>query len=178
MNFRSFLKNALLSIAAVTVIAFTGVASAQVAQTTTPCTGCLPPAPTVPSMGITVEGWTQSGAVGVAETTGFGKVVTGQVVTMTDEKFTLGAETFLTGNANPDCAVNCADSQSKLSIKGTSMVGAASVGYASNDGSATGCGTTACPPTAASISSTGTNAMFKSSLMQKWTGTPAPATAP
>lgn len=169
------LKLFFASIAAFAALAFTGVASAQVTTTSqTPCSGCLPPAPTAPSMGITVEGWTLSGAVGVGETTGFGnKAVTGEVVTVTDEKFTLGAETFLTGNANPNCTVDCSDSQSKLSITGTSMVGAAAVGYAKGEGMPSGNS-----PVAASISSTGTNAMFKSSLMQKWTGTPAPTTAP
>jgi hypothetical protein len=126
-------------------------------------------------MGITVQGWVNSGAIGIGETTGIGKKVTGEVVTKTEELFTLGADTFLTGNANPACTVNCSDSQSKLSIKGFSSVGAASVGYAQNDG---GCASNSCAPNTASVSQTGTNAMFNSSLMQMWRGTPAPVAAP
>ena len=172
--FNRSLKSILLAFAAVAALAFTGVASAQ--QATSTCvSGCLPPAPVAPAMGITVGGWVQSGAVGVGETTGIGnKAVTGEVVTRTDEKFTLGATTFLTGTAYPDrCSVNCADAQSKLEITGTSLVGAASVGYAKGEGMPTGNA-----PVAASMSSTGTNGMFNASLMQRWVGTPAPATAP
>jgi hypothetical protein len=172
-SFKSILAS--FALAALGILGATS-ATAQVAQTTC-VSGCMPTTPSVPSMGITVQGWTLSGAVGSGETTGIGKLVTGEAVTMTDEKFTLGADTFLTGNANRECTVNCSDSQSRLSIMGTSMVGAATVGYAQNDGSVTGCGTPACAPRAASLSSSGTNAMFKSSLMQHWTGTPAP-TAP
>jgi hypothetical protein len=130
-------------------------------------TTTTPPAVAAP-MGITISGWTQSGAVGVGQTTGSGRIVTGEVVTMTNEKFTLGATTFVTGNANPNCSVACADSQSRLSIEGTSMAGAASVGYASGNGTTP----------VSSISQTGTNAAFTSSLMQKWTPTPAPTSAP
>lgn len=170
-SFKSILAS--FALAALGILGATS-ATAQVAQTTC-VSGCMPTTPSVPSMGITVQGWTLSGAVGSGETTGIGKLVTGEAVTMTDEKFTLGAETFLTGTAFPErCEVNCADAQSKLSITGYSMVGAATVGYAQNDGSVTGCGTPACAPRTASLSNSGTNAMFKSSLMQHWTGTPAP----
>lgn len=171
MNFRSF-RSILASIGAVALMAFASVASAQVQTTSqTPCNGCTTPTPTVPSMGITVGGWVQSGAVGIGETTGFGRTVTGDVATMTDEKFTLGAETFLTGNANPECAVDCRDSQSKLSITGFSKVGAVSYGRATGEGMPTGNA-----PVAASMSSTGTNSMFGASLNQRWVGTAAPAT--
>jgi len=166
------LKFALLS--AVAAIAFAGTATAQ---TATCVSGCQPPPlPIAPPMGLTVQGWVQSGAVGIGQTNGVGQHVTGEVVTVTDELFTLGADTFLTGNANPDCTVNCSDSQSKLSITGFSKVGAASVGYASFDGSS--CATGNCPLGASSVSQTGTNGMFKASLFQNWQGTPMPVVAP
>jgi hypothetical protein len=130
----------------------------------------------MPGMGLTTEGWVNSGGVGVGETNGIGSKITGQVVTRTDELFKLTTDSFLTGNANKDCVANCSDSQSKLGISGFSTVGAASVGYAENSGGcATGtCGTGANGNGTFSQSRTGTNAMFKASLMQKWVGTPAP----
>lgn len=170
----SFFKSFRALLASVILVAGLGVAASVSAQCVS---GCLPETPSVPDMGLTVQGWTQSGAVGVGETSGLGKVVTGEVMTMTDELFKLSADTFLTGNANPDCGIDCKDSQSKLSITGYSKVGAASVGFASTDGS-TACGTTSCVPKASSISTTGTNAMFKSSLYQQWQGTVMPVTAP
>jgi hypothetical protein len=127
-------------------------------------------------MGLTVQGWVQSGAIGIGQTQGTGQTVTGEVVTMTDELFTLSANTFLTGNANPNCEVNCSDSGSTLSLTGFSKVGAASVGYAGFEGST--CGTGTCQPSATSVSQTGTNSMFNASLYQTWQGTPMPVVAP
>lgn len=163
MNFRSF-KNVLATIGTVLAMGFATSASAGCIQ------GCEMVTPPVPNMGITVQGWVNSGAVGIGQTTGTGKKVTGEVVTVTDEMFTLGANTFLTGNANPACVGPCQDSGSTLSIIGSSRVGAASVGYAQNDG---GCASNSCAPTS-SVSQTGTNAIFRASLMQTFRATAAP----
>lgn len=169
----SFFKKVILSLSAVAAMAFASSASATCVQNCPPTTT----PPVMPSMGLTIQGWSSTGAASLGETTGYGKVVTGEVVTTTNEQMQLGAESFLTGNNNPDCNIDCRDSQSKLSIKGISGAGAQTVGYAKNDGTATGCGTNACPPTAASMSQSATKLNFMGSVGQGWTFTPAPAPA-
>ncbi len=169
----SFFNNFRALLAVVVMMAGLGFATSASAQCVS---GCLPETPAAPPMGLTVQGWTQSGAVGVGETTGVGQNVTGQTLTKTEELFKLSADTFLTGNANPACTVDCKASQSKLSITGFSSVTAGAIGTSSFDGSS--CATGTCPLGASSISKTGTNAMFKSSLFQQWQGTVMPVTAP
>lgn len=116
-----------------------------------------PPAP----IGLSVTGWQQSASIGQGQNAGGdGK---GTVQTVADGFFRIGAESYLTGNANPGCVVDCSNTQAKLWISGEQITGA----RATNQGVGN-----------APVSSTaGTNGMFNASLQTRWVFTPPPATA-
>lgn len=162
---KSFFKFKTLWVAFVAVLSmsFAGLAAAQ---------STLPSSPGVTIHGITVGGWVMTGAVGFGETRGTGQLVTGQVVTMTEERFTLDNETLLVRNDNPGCIADCSDTQSRMTAVGSIMASAASNGMSSNSG--TSCGANPCPPTISSMSQTGTNLMFNASLFRL----PAPVAPP
>ena len=121
-------------------------------------------APAPQPIGLSVTGWNLSSSIGQGYNQGGdGK---GTVVTFADGFFSLGAESFLTGNSNPNCTADCASTQAKLWITGQQMTGARSQNQ--------GIGTLTAP--VASIA--GTNGMFTASLKTTWVYTAPPTTTP
>lgn len=118
------------------------------------------PIPSPAPIGLTVTGWQQSSGIGQASNSGGdGK---GTTQSIANGVFKIGADTFLTGNSNPNCTADCKDTQAKLWVQGEQMVGA----MASNQG--VGNGTTS--------SVAGTNGYFVSGLRVDWNVPAQPGT--
>lgn len=147
-----------------------GFATPAAAQSTTvlgpgiTATSGAPIAPAPQPIGLSVSGWQLSSSVGQGYNVGGdGK---GTVATIADGVFRLGAESYLTGNSNPDCKADCASTQARLWITGEQIAGARSVNQ--------GVGTHANPVSSVA----GTNGMFAASLQVRWQHTPAPTPTP
>jgi hypothetical protein len=119
-----------------------------------PMTTMPTPAP-LPPIGINVSGWQQSSSIGSGYNTG-GDPAKQNVMTVADGVFRIGADTYLTGNSNPDCKVDCKDTMAKLWITGEQITGARSV----NEGLGTA--------TAPVSSVAGTNGSFSAGLKVEW----------
>ncbi len=111
---------------------------------------------------LNVSGWEQTSSIAQGYNTGGDG--NGKVETLADGFFRIGADSYLTGNANAGCTANCSDTQAKLWIIGEQITGARST----NQGVGNGV-----------ISSVaGTNGVFNASLRTSWTFAPAPAPQP
>lgn len=142
-------------------------ANAQTSTTTLPgtttTTGSIAPAPA--PIGLSVTGWQLSSSIGQGYNVGGDQTKQG-VITFADGFFSLGADSYLTGNSNPNCTADCASTQAKLWITGQQMTGA----RAFNEGIGT--------QTAPIASIAGTNGMFSASLKTSWVYTAPPTTTP
>ncbi len=150
--------------AAIAVIGATSVAQAQSTALPGVTVSSTTIAPAPAPIGLMVTGWNMSSGIGQGYNIGGdGK---GTANTYADGFFSLGAESFLTGNSNPNCTVDCASTQAKLWIIGSQNTGAHSMNQ--------GVGSQTNPV----VSVAGTHGIFNASLQTQWKFTPAPTATP
>lgn len=151
-SIRSFFNAFILAVVA--ILATTAITS------TTASAQVVVPAP----VGLTITGWSQSDGIGTGYNVGGDGL--GTVQTFSDGAWALGAKSFLTSNSNPNCTVDCSQTQSTLSIEGAHMSAARSTNQ--------GFGTMTNPVTSQSK----TSSFFSASMQQQWVPTVAPVVVP
>lgn len=121
--FRS-LKSAFLALGVVAALAFTGMASAQVAATTqTPCTGCVTPTPTPTfAPALSFEAWQYSNGAAAGQNAGGDGTGTVQTFAMNDTLMTLTGR--LAANTQGACEVDCNLTLSTMEINSQIGTGA------------------------------------------------------
>lgn len=141
--FSSFNKTAIL--AAITLLSAASVAQAQsVATLSSGNTGTTvgtttPPLPAPATIGLTTWSSLASSGIGQSATSGTGKLVTGEALSIGDEsfKFTVLANTTAFQPGTP-CEVSCLDGKTQITLSGMQLVGSGAQGRSTNDGSTSG----------------------------------------
>jgi hypothetical protein len=147
-------------------------AHAQILSTTSTSQPVPPPQPPVTNprpIGLTTWSTLASSGIGQSATSGTGKLVTGEALSVGDESFKFTINANATGfQPGTNCEVNCTDGKTQITLTGMQLVGSGAQGRSTNNGSTAGGAT--------SRSTIGSASMFHAGIGMSFVAPPKPTT--